>query len=192
MLNPKDHLRLFKKTREDGTYRIVGGLNKSFHEEGIKLLELDGRILGVYISDKKDILLNAGLLKYEAKAAHYLGEATKKLYGKYQITPREIKLCAASMVISLEEILRYKDVGHKEIINDLSKRYKIPEKLAEYRVETLKYEDPDRFLKLALIEEITVEETPEEDEEIKTIPLFGQEEVFIAQSDSSLDEIKLE
>ena len=132
---------------------VVGDLGKSFQEEGLVLLDLEGKVLAVYNKNTLEVKTNKGLSVEEDKAAYSLGEAYARLYKFYHERGEEPNLTearylAATLAIPLRGIKEYARGKPFSTITaeDLAIKFKVHRILTKYRVETLMLENPDAYL----------------------------------------------
>ena len=152
---------IFKKISESPELNktkigIVCDTRKSFREEGLIVLDLEGKVLGVYNLEDKQTISALGLSEDETKAVRYIGSAYRilhKFYIRRGLEPSlsEVKYLAATFAIPLEKIKSYKNCRNLRDISaaELSIRHNLPIGFTKLRADTLKCEDPDIYLKYA-------------------------------------------
>lgn len=144
---------VYKITRIDGSYSIVGSLDKSFREEGLEPIDLDGKIIMFYSTNEDVFFLNSNLSEEELNAAVYLEKAYRFLKNIHEsrmekVNNIEVKFYAASQAISLEEIIRYREGIKMLSTKEIAKKYNIPIEFVQMRIETLQLKDPDFYIKI--------------------------------------------
>lgn len=132
---------------------IVGDFKRGFAEEGLVLLDLEGKVLAIYDRNTDKVKDIPGLSREEREAANFLGMAygqIRRFCTQNGIEPRlyEVKYLAATLAMPIERIREYagrrslEDVTSKE----LGSQFGVPIELAKLRAETLKLRNPDMYL----------------------------------------------
>lgn len=146
-------LKTTKGKRPRRTIGIVGDLKKGFAEEGLVLLDLEGKVLAVYDINTDEVKNIPGLSREEREAANFLGDAYKRMhtfYRQIEAEPSlsEVKYLAATLAIPIERIREY--AGRRSLENiipgELRSRFGVPIGLARLRAETLRLKNPDMYL----------------------------------------------